>query len=172
MTTDVHALVVDDEPDICELLAMTLSRMDIATDTAGDVAKGLAQAWNDYAARNALDTTVLAARAYGSGLVLSSGVTDGSDSLTVNLNTVSADAGCMIGRGLESITDIDVTTNQSAVAGAPSVAAIGGAGLCHRERGPPAVADPLPSRAAARPLQTDHDRSKTAPCDTAPLAPA
>lgn len=36
------ALVVDDEPDICELLAMTLGRMDIDTQTAGDVggAKG------------------------------------------------------------------------------------------------------------------------------------
>jgi len=31
------ALVIDDEPDICELLALTLGRMDIATDTAGDV---------------------------------------------------------------------------------------------------------------------------------------
>ncbi len=36
------ALVVDDEPDICELLAMTLGRMNIDTETAGDVggAKG------------------------------------------------------------------------------------------------------------------------------------
>ncbi len=32
------ALVVDDEPDICELLAITLERMDIDTDTCGDVA--------------------------------------------------------------------------------------------------------------------------------------
>ena len=32
------ALVVDDEPDICELLAITLERMDIRTDTCGDVA--------------------------------------------------------------------------------------------------------------------------------------
>ena len=31
------ALVVDDEPDICELLAITLDRMDIATRTVGDV---------------------------------------------------------------------------------------------------------------------------------------
>ena len=31
------ALVVDDEPDICELLSMTLDRMDIATRTCGDV---------------------------------------------------------------------------------------------------------------------------------------
>jgi two-component system response regulator PilR (NtrC family) len=32
------ALVVDDEPDICELLTITLGRMDIATRTCGDVA--------------------------------------------------------------------------------------------------------------------------------------
>ena len=31
------ALVVDDEPDICELLAMTLDRMDIATRSCGDL---------------------------------------------------------------------------------------------------------------------------------------
>ena len=32
-----HALVVDDEPDICELLAITLERMGISADTCGDV---------------------------------------------------------------------------------------------------------------------------------------
>jgi two-component system response regulator PilR (NtrC family) len=31
------ALVVDDEPDICELLSMTLARMDIATRTCADI---------------------------------------------------------------------------------------------------------------------------------------
>ena len=32
------ALVVDDEPDICDLLAMTLNGMNIETQTCGDVA--------------------------------------------------------------------------------------------------------------------------------------
>jgi two-component system response regulator PilR (NtrC family) len=32
------ALVIDDEPDICELLSITLGRMDIVTRTCGDVA--------------------------------------------------------------------------------------------------------------------------------------
>ena len=32
------ALVIDDEPDICELLKLTLGRMDIRTETAMDVA--------------------------------------------------------------------------------------------------------------------------------------
>ena len=32
------ALVIDDEPDICELLSLTLGRMNINTETAADVA--------------------------------------------------------------------------------------------------------------------------------------
>ena len=36
--TNPLALVVDDEPDICELLSLTLGRMNIETVTAGDVA--------------------------------------------------------------------------------------------------------------------------------------
>ncbi|MDH3266090.1 MAG: sigma-54 dependent transcriptional regulator [Gammaproteobacteria bacterium] len=35
--TQPLALVIDDEPDICELLTLTLGRMDIRTETAGDV---------------------------------------------------------------------------------------------------------------------------------------
>jgi two-component system response regulator PilR (NtrC family) len=35
--TKPRALVVDDEPDICELLAITLERMEINADTCGDV---------------------------------------------------------------------------------------------------------------------------------------
>ena len=35
--TRPRALVIDDEPDICELLTLTLGRMDIDTDTAEDV---------------------------------------------------------------------------------------------------------------------------------------
>ena len=32
------ALVIDDEPDICELLKLTLGRMDVRTESAADVA--------------------------------------------------------------------------------------------------------------------------------------
>lgn len=35
--TKPRALIVDDEPDICELLAITLERMEIDADTCGDV---------------------------------------------------------------------------------------------------------------------------------------
>ena len=37
------ALVIDDEPDICELLSLTLGRMDIETAVAGDVESAKAQ---------------------------------------------------------------------------------------------------------------------------------
>ena len=30
-------LIIDDEPDICELLSITLKRMDLKTDTCGDL---------------------------------------------------------------------------------------------------------------------------------------
>ena len=35
--TKPQALVIDDEPDICELLALTLGRMEIETEMAADV---------------------------------------------------------------------------------------------------------------------------------------
>ena len=35
--TNPRALVIDDEPDICELLAITLERMHVDVDTCGDV---------------------------------------------------------------------------------------------------------------------------------------
>ncbi len=40
------ALVVDDEPDICELLAMTLQRMDVDSRTVGDLAAARKQSKN------------------------------------------------------------------------------------------------------------------------------
>ncbi len=36
--SDALALIIDDEPDICELLSLTLGRMNIGSETAGDVA--------------------------------------------------------------------------------------------------------------------------------------
>jgi two-component system response regulator PilR (NtrC family) len=41
------ALVVDDEPDICELLAITLERMDLTARTCGDVATAKGRLAND-----------------------------------------------------------------------------------------------------------------------------
>jgi len=39
MTPPSHALIVDDEPDICELLELTLGRMNIETRAANDLAQ-------------------------------------------------------------------------------------------------------------------------------------
>lgn len=39
MSANPRALVIDDEPDICELLSMTLNLMNIDTETAGSVAE-------------------------------------------------------------------------------------------------------------------------------------
>ena len=39
MSKNVTALIVDDEPDIRELLEITLGRMSLRTVSAGDVAK-------------------------------------------------------------------------------------------------------------------------------------
>jgi two-component system response regulator PilR (NtrC family) len=36
--SDALALIIDDEPDICELLSLTLGRMNIGSETTGDVA--------------------------------------------------------------------------------------------------------------------------------------
>ncbi len=38
MNQNPRALIIDDEPDICELLSLTLQSMDIDTSTAGDLA--------------------------------------------------------------------------------------------------------------------------------------
>ena len=38
MSKNPQALIIDDEPDICELLSLTLQAMDIDTQTAGDLA--------------------------------------------------------------------------------------------------------------------------------------
>ena len=42
MADPIRVLVIDDEPDICELLSLTLGRMDIHTETAADVASAKA----------------------------------------------------------------------------------------------------------------------------------
>ena len=85
-------------------------------DTAADVAKGLAAAWASYAGSNGLDEDVLSITASGDTLNIGSTVTDATDSIQVNLVSVSADAGNTIGGGLEQLTSIDVTSEDSATA--------------------------------------------------------
>ncbi|MCR8549499.1 flagellin [Salipiger sp. P9] len=79
-------------------------------DTATDVARGLAAAFQTYMAENSLDTDVLNVTASGDTLTISSAVTDGTDTIQVNLTSVNDDAGNTIGGRLEALSDIDVTT--------------------------------------------------------------
>lgn len=81
-------------------------------DTAADVAKGLANAYAQYVADNDLDTDTLNITASGDTLTVSSSVTTGTDTLQVNLTRVADDAGNVIGGRLETLNDIDVSTDE------------------------------------------------------------
>ncbi|QPM91298.1 flagellin [Pseudooceanicola algae] len=83
-------------------------------DTASDVAKGLQAAYAAYAGANGLDTDVLDITVSGDTLTFTSTVTDATDSIQVNLTSVTADAGNTIGGGLELLNEIDVSTEDGA----------------------------------------------------------
>ncbi|MBM2322021.1 MULTISPECIES: flagellin [Marivita] len=83
-------------------------------DTAGDVAKGLAQAFAIYAAEQGLDTDVFNVTASGSSLSIASSVTDGTDTIAARIDTLTSPTEVTIGGGLERLNDIDVTTDSGA----------------------------------------------------------
>lgn len=90
-------------------------------DGVGDVVTALARKWGDYAARNGIDDSVLLIAASGTSLTVSSAVTDGTDTIDVTLNTLSAEAGNTIGGGLELLADLDVSTATGAEAALISI---------------------------------------------------
>lgn len=90
-------------------------------DTTGDVAKGLAQAFAIYAAEEGLDTDVFNVTASGSGLNITSSVTDATDTLAARIDTLTSPTEVVIGGGLEKLNDIDVTTDSGADAALVSV---------------------------------------------------
>jgi flagellin len=81
-------------------------------DTSADIASGLADAFNKWVSSNNLDSDVISMSASGSTLTASKTATyaDAGDQLVVRLSSVSADAGNVIGGGLEDLAGIDVTT--------------------------------------------------------------
>lgn len=83
-------------------------------DTAGDIAKGLAQAFAIYAADEGLDTDVLNITASGGNLSIASTVTDGTDSIGVRIDTLTNPTSVTVGGGLEKLNDIDVTSDAGA----------------------------------------------------------
>src|SRR5690606_15803880 len=90
-------------------------------DTAGDVAKGLAQAFAIYAAKNGLDTNVVNVSASGGNLNISSGVTDATDTVAVRIDTLTTPTSVTIGGGLEEINSFNVTTETGANAALTSI---------------------------------------------------
>lgn len=83
-------------------------------DTAGDIAKGLAQAYAIYAAENELDTSVFNVTASGGNLNISSTVTDATDTVAARIDTLTTPTSVTIGGGLEKLNDIDVTSDTGA----------------------------------------------------------
>lgn len=90
-------------------------------DTAEDVAKGLQAAWSAYAGANDLDSSVLKITVSGDTLTFASTVTDGTDSIEISLNSVTADASNTIGGGLELLNSIDVSSEAGATAGLTTI---------------------------------------------------
>jgi flagellin len=90
-------------------------------DTAGDVAKGLEQAYAIYASEEGLDTDVFNATASGSNLNISSTVTDATDTVAARIDTLTSPTEVTIGGGLEKLNDIDVTSDSGADAALVSV---------------------------------------------------
>ena len=84
-------------------------------DTAADVAAGLAAAYADYVAANSLDTDVLNVTAADDTLTFTSGVTDGTDTIAVRLDTVTSDDNIAKGAVYDA-ANIDVTTSAGAAA--------------------------------------------------------
>ncbi|WGW02257.1 flagellin [Tropicibacter oceani] len=97
-----------------EMATSALSYVARDGDTMADVAKALTRAWDNYSTENNLDPSVLNIEASGRSLKISSTVTDGTDSIAVNVNKLGADAANTIGGGLQTLGDIDVTTNAGA----------------------------------------------------------
>lgn len=83
-------------------------------DTAGDVAKGIAQAFAIYAAEQGLDSDVFSVTASGSNLTIASTVTDATDTIAARIDTLTSPTEVTIGGGLEKLNDIDVTTDSGA----------------------------------------------------------
>lgn len=91
-------------------------------DTVADVAEGLKNAWDIFAAENGLDSDVLDITATATGLTATSTVTSGTDTIAVRVDTLtSATAGFERGGGLEALGGIDVSDSEGASAALVSI---------------------------------------------------
>ena len=88
-----------------------------AGDTAKEVGEGLKAAWDAYVTENSLDTNVLDFTATATGLTATSGVTDGTDTIAVRVDTMSSVTdGNVAAGGLAALGTMDVSTDEGATA--------------------------------------------------------
>lgn len=97
-----------------EMVANEMSYVARDGDTMTDVLSALTKKYDSYAAEQGITTDQLSLSSSGSTLTATSAVTDATDRITVNINTLSADANNTIGGGLDVLQEIDVTTNEGA----------------------------------------------------------
>ncbi|NEX46372.1 flagellin [Pseudotabrizicola algicola] len=83
-------------------------------DTAADVAKALSNAYARFAAENNLSPDALSISASGNGLSITSNSTTATDTIQVNVMSVTANAGNTIGGGLEALRTLNVSTESGA----------------------------------------------------------
>ena len=83
-------------------------------DTAADVAKGLAQSFAIYAAKNNINTDIVNVTANGNSLSIASTVTDATDTVAVRIDTLNTPTSVTIGGGLEEVNSFNVTTEAGA----------------------------------------------------------
>jgi flagellin len=100
--------------DRAEMVAGDLSYVARDGDTMGDVLYALGKKFDAYALSQGIGSDTLSLSHSGSTLRATSGVTDGTDTIAVALNTLSADAGNTVGGGLGDLSRLDVRTAEGA----------------------------------------------------------
>ena len=112
-----------------EMAASALSYVARDGDTATEVAAALVSKYEDYATKNGMAASALSMSANAGVITVTSTVTDGTDSIDVNVNTLGADAGNTIGGALDGLRNLDVTSTDGAAAALASIEGLIGTGI-------------------------------------------
>ena len=112
-----------------EMAASALSYVARDGDTATEVAAALVSKYEDYATKNGMAASALSMSANAGVITVTSTVTDGTDSIDVNVNTLGADAGNTIGGALDGLRNLDVTSTDNAAAALASIEGLIGTGI-------------------------------------------
>lgn len=96
--------------------AQNIAYVSRAGDTAGDVAKGLARAYETYASANNITAAMLSITATATGLTVASTTSSGTsgNNIAVSVDTVTAPTTAVSGGGLAALANISVTNELGA----------------------------------------------------------